>query len=188
MTQSYTYSVICGGIGNFPKRMMPSFCSHPNCVIPFSICSLGVLTGGRCASWCHSCLFFFEMLCWSSGCLCWVGYDERTLFWSHQFNLKGEKTQSSKIKKGMSAFALYLLKPAEFKLWHVLNSTAVFERIWGNTTVFVTFAVLWQSCAKTLFFHYNLETLTVPKYLSFLKNVSATGEEWQPCVTVSAKC
>lgn len=98
------------------------------------------------------------------------------------------KPQPSKIKKGMSAFALYLLQPAEFKFWHVLNSTTVFETIWGNTTVFLIFAVLWQSCAKILFFYYNLETLTLPKYLWFLKNVSALGEEWQSCVTISAQC
>lgn len=79
----------------------------------------------------------------------------------------GRKPQPSKIKKGMSVFALYLLKPAEFKLWHVLNSTTAFERIWRNTIVFVIFEVLWQSSAKTLVFYYNLETWTVPKYCHF---------------------
>lgn len=134
--------MICGGIGNFPKGMMPSVVATPTFVaLSPSQSAVQKASGG-----------FDMMKEHFSGHI--------SLIWRRR------KPQPSKIKKGMSAFALYLLKPAEFKLWDVLNSKTMLERIWGNTTVFVIFAVLWQSCSKTLFFY----------YISFLKNVSAMGQ------------
>lgn len=129
------------------------------------------------------------MLCWSSGLLFWVGCGWKDIALATSFPSEGKTTLQGK-RKGMSAFALHLLNTDEFKPWHVSNNPVVkltIENLWRNTTVVVALAVLWWSWAKTLFFYYSLETLTVSKYSLFLKNVSTVGEEWQSCVTISGK-
>lgn len=63
-------------------------------------------------------LIFFFLRCSAGVQKASGGFDKMKERFSGHISLtwRGRKPQPSKIKKGMSAFALYLLKPAEFKL------------------------------------------------------------------------
>lgn len=130
---------------------------------------------------------FFEMLCWSSRCLWCVWYDERTLFWSHQFNLMGQETPTI---QDQERYVSICPLPLETSWVQALTCIKLNNSIWENLREYNSFCHLWSVvtifCQNTGFL-LEFGDLDSAKVLSFLKTVSAMGEGWQSCVTISAQ-